>query len=276
MPAVAPDVRVHEARVHLNRPCGDDAFVLGVTLPEEMAPLRAGRFFMLRRKDELSPEIPRPFSVYRQTGPRELEFLVKIHGRGTRALHQSRAGDVIVTIGPLGLGWPDWQANAGPKWFVAGGIGSAPFMMGIEQAIAAGVPADQITYVYGGRTKGFLYDLDLFTDLGVRVIAATDDGSAGFHGNVVQACEHLIESEGKPERVQVFTCGPDPMMKAVVAFADRQGFESWVSLETYMGCGVGICNGCAVGTTPEGQLADWPVAKCCTDGPVFRASDIRF
>ena len=206
----------------------------------------------------------------------KLEFLVKIHGRGTRALHQSREGDEIVTIGPLGLGWPDWQVNAGPKWFVAGGIGSAPFLMGIEQALAAGVPAEHITFVYGGRTQGFLYDLVLFSDLGVRVIAATDDGSAGFHGNVVQACDHLIASDGRPDRVQVFTCGPDPMMKAVVDFADRQGFDSWVSLETYMGCGVGICNGCAVGTTPDGELNAWPVAKCCTDGPVFRSSDIRF
>ncbi len=247
-----------------------------IQLPEPLGPLRAGRFFMLRREDALSPEIPRPFSVYRQTAPDTLEFLVKVHGRGTQALGKTEPGEPLVVVGPLGLGWPDWQPDAGPKWFIAGGIGSAPFYMGISQALEQGVAPDQITMIYGGRSASYLYDLDLFSSLGVRVIAATDDGSLGLHGNVVQAATKLLESEPNPGPVQVFTCGPDPMMKAVVAFAETQGFDSWVSLETYMGCGVGICNGCAVGTV-EGQGLDaWPVVKSCLDGPVFRASDIVF
>jgi dihydroorotate dehydrogenase electron transfer subunit len=256
------------------RPVGDDAFVLGVELPERLAPLAAGRFFMLRRDDDLSPAIPRPFSVYRQDAGGRVEFLVKTLGKGTQALAKTQVGEPVKVVGPLGNGWPAWQSNGSAKWFVGGGIGSAPFYMAIEQALAAGVPAAEITFVYGGRTKGFLYDLDLFRELGVNVVAATDDGSEGFHGNVVGACEQMLGSHSGP--VEIFTCGPDPMMKAVVAFAQRHHFEVWISLETYMGCGVGICNGCAVGTVEDGPFGEWPVAKCCVDGPVFSAAAVQF
>ncbi|MFT4647795.1 MAG: dihydroorotate dehydrogenase electron transfer subunit [Planctomycetota bacterium] len=274
MAAPPSDTQVETAKVHSFRPVGDDAFVLGVTLSGPIAPLTAGRFYMLRRNDDLSPAIPRPFSVYRKGETGAVEFLIKTFGKGTKALAATRVGEEVSLIGPLGNGWPAWQADGTAKWFVGGGIGSAPFYMAIEQALTAGVPADQITFVYGGRSKGFLYDLDLFRALGVKVVAATDDGSEGFHGNVVQACEHMLEGHSGP--VQIYTCGPDPMMKAVVAFARRNDFESWISLETYMGCGVGICNGCAVGTEADGPLGDWPVAKCCVDGPVFSAAAVQF
>ena len=56
--------------------------------------------------------------------------------------------------------------------------------------------------------------------------------------------------------------------------AHERGLEAWLSLETLMGCGVGICNGCPVETRPEGRLGDWPNAKCCVEGPVFRTADI--
>ncbi len=273
MAAPPSDTQVQRATVQSIRPVGDDAFVLEVTLPEALGPLRAGRFFMLKREDDLSPAIPRPFSVYRQAANDRVDFLIKTLGRGTQALANTRVGEKVQLTGPLGNGWPVWEADGSAKWFVGGGIGAAPFFMAIQQAIKAGVEPGKITFVYGGRTKGFLYDLDLFRELGVKVVAATDDGSEGFHGNVVQACESMLgDQEGA---VQVFTCGPDPMMKAVVAFADRNDFQSWISLESYMGCGVGICNGCAVGTKEEGPHGDWPVAKCCVDGPVFASSAVQ-
>ncbi len=273
MAAPPSDTQVQSATVQSIRPVGDDAFVLGVTPEEPYAPLAAGRFFMLRRPDAISPAIPRPFSVYRQDENGVLEFLIKTLGKGTQALALTRVGEPVQLVGPLGNGWPAWQADGSAKWFVGGGIGSAPFYMAIQQAVAAGVAPEQITFVYGGRTKGFLYDLDLFRELGVNVVAATDDGTEGFHGNVVQACESMLGEQSGP--VQIFTCGPDPMMKAVVAFAEANGFASWISLETYMGCGVGICNGCAVGTEEDGPFGDWPVAKCCVDGPVFSSAAVQ-
>ena len=278
MPAPPIDARTFESTVREVRPCGDDGVVLRVSPDRDLEPLRAARFFMLRRLDRLSPEIPRPFSVYRQLPGGDLEFLIKVMGQGTAALAATRPGERLLTVGPLGNGWPEIGPGAPPWVFVAGGIGSAPFYMAIEQALAGtfgpGAAASDMTLIYGAQTAGLLYDLAAFEALGVRVLPATDDGSAGFHGNVVQ-CLQAEQREGRlPERVRILTCGPDPMMEAVAHVAEAAGSPCWVSLETLMGCGVGICNGCPVPTREEGPMGKWPNAKCCVEGPVFSTKAI--
>ena len=279
MPAPPPDARSFRSELVSVRPTGSDGVVLRVRPERELPALRAARFFMLRRADGLSPAIPRPFSLYRQPDG-DLEFLIKVMGSGTRALAESTPGTQLVTVGPLGHGWPTLDGD-GPPWVgVAGGIGSVPFFEGVRQSLAGmdgATPAgeDDWALIYGGRHAGFLYDLDQFLELGVRVVAATDDGSQGFHGNVIECLEHQWELGRLPEEVRLLSCGPEPMMEAVADLARRRGLECHLSLETYMGCGVGICNGCAVATDPEGPLGAWPVAKCCVDGPVFPAAAIR-
>ena len=184
-----------------------------------------------------------------------------------------------MTVGPLGNGWPEIGPGSEPWVFVAGGIGSAPFYMAVEQALSGafgpGPAASEMTLIYGAQTAGLLYDLEAFQALGIRVLPATDDGSAGFEGNVVELLRHEQESGRIPRQVRVLTCGPDPMMEAVAQAAAQSGSPCWVSLETLMGCGVGICNGCAVATRPDSELGAWPVAKCCVDGPVFPAHAIE-
>jgi dihydroorotate dehydrogenase electron transfer subunit len=279
MAAPPPDARSLRSELIDVRPSGCDGVVLRIRPEVPQPQLRAGRFFMLRRADGLSPAIPRPFSIYRQTGE-DLEFLIKVMGPGTRALAESAPGTSLVTVGPLGNGLPQLEASGAPWVMLAGGIGSAPFFEAVRQALAGSenappVDPGHLTLIYGGRDAGYLYDLDLFLDLGVRVLATTDDGSQGFHGNVVQCLEHLWSAEQLPPQVRLLACGPEPMMKAVARVAAQRELPCWLSLETYMGCGVGICNGCAVPTEPGGELDDWPVAKCCVDGPVFPASAIR-
>ena len=246
-----------------------------IELPEASPEIRPGRFFMLRRPEVPVPAIPRPFSVYRQFADGSLEFLIKVIGAGTRSLSEAREGSELIAVGPLGNGFDPFDAEGDPWVMLAGGIGSAPFYGGIEQALASGVPPEHLTMIYGAATESMLYDLDQFEALGARVLASTDDGSRGFHGNVLELLESEWEAGRIPERVRIATCGPEPMMNAVVNAADRRGLESWVSLETLMGCGVGICNGCAVRTRPDGACGDWPVRKCCVDGPVFPSAAIQ-
>jgi dihydroorotate dehydrogenase electron transfer subunit len=279
MPAPPPDARSLGAQVLEVSPCGDDGVILAVRSERELPPVRASRFFMLRRQDALSPLIPRPFSIYRQHGER-LEFLIKVMGRGTRALAESRPGELLTLIGPLGNGWPTLDGDGDPWVLLAGGVGSAPFYMAIEQALtgmdgARPVPATKLSLLFGAARRGLLYDLERLGQLGVAVHAATDDGSLGFRGNVVQLFEHLVTSGRIPGQVRLLACGPDPMLHGVAALAEERGLECWLSLETLMGCGVGICNGCPVETRPEGPLGAWPNAKCCVEGPVFPAAAIR-
>ncbi len=255
------------------RATGDDGVVLRVRTEVELPPIRAARFFMLRREDRLSPAIPRPFSIYRQDG-RDIEFLLKVMGPGTAALAACAPGTALRVIGPLGNGWPALDGD-GPPWvMLAGGIGSAPFYMGIQQALAGmdgrrAARREQLTYLYGAARKGLLYDLDAFRSLGVRVETCTDDGSEGFRGNVLQLLEHLWKSGSLPRDVRLLACGPERMLEAVERLARAKDLRCWLSLETVMGCGVGICNGCPVPTRPEGPMGAWPNAKCCVEGPVF-------
>lgn len=279
MPAPPIDARSQNARVLGVELCGDDGALLRIMPLEPVGLLRAGRFFMLRRVDGTGPYIPRPFSVYRQYDDGSIEFLIKVMGPGTRSLAQSSTGTELVCVGPLGNGFPELEAGT-PKVMVAGGIGSAPFYLLIQQALAgrhgASLAPEDLTLIYGGRKAGFLYDLEAFMDLGVRVLAATDDGSAGFHGNVLDCLHKQWEVGNLPQTVHLLTCGPEPMMEAVAREAAAKNLECWVSLETYMGCGVGICNGCSLATRPDGPLGAWPVAKACVDGPVFSTSAIEF
>jgi len=278
MPAPPSDARSFEAQVVRVEPCGDDAVLLALRPELALPKIRASRFFMLKPLEREAPLIPRPFSIYRQDDG-AVVFLIKKMGRGTRALAAMRPGERARMIGPLGNGWPTLDGD-GPPWvMLAGGVGSAPFYLGLEQALAGmdgATPArpEQLAYLFGAATKGLLYDVDAFRGLGARVFTATDDGSDGYHGNVIGLLRELWERGELPREVRLLACGPERMLEAVEELARENGLAAWLSLETLMGCGVGICNGCPVPTRPEGPLGDWPNAKCCVEGPVFSADAI--
>jgi dihydroorotate dehydrogenase electron transfer subunit len=273
MPAPPPDARSLEGRVVSVRPSGADGVILRLSTATRIPPLRAARFFMLRREDRLSPAIPRPFSVYREVGG-ELEFMIKVMGPGTRALAQSTPGTKLRVIGPLGNGWPALEGGGAPWVMLAGGIGSAPFHMAIEQALAGmdgkrACKPGEVFYLYGAAKKDLLYELAAFEKLGVPVHTCTMDGSAGKKGHVLQLLEELQQAGRIPKQVRLLACGPEKMLEAVEKHARKHALECWLSLETLMGCGVGICNGCPVPTVPGGPMGGWPNAKCCVEGPVF-------
>lgn len=278
MPAPPQDARSFEAEAVSVIQSGDDGAILRLRPSAALPALRAARFFMLRREDRMSPAIPRPFSIYRQVG-RDLEFLLKVMGPGTAALAACTPGTRLRVIGPLGNGWPTLDGEGAPWVMLAGGIGSAPFFMGIEQALRGmdgrrPAAREQITYLYGAARRGLLYDLDAFRALGVRVETCTDDGSHGARGNVVQLLDGLWKSGSLPRDVRLLACGPERMLEAVERLARERNLPCWLSLETVMGCGVGICNGCPVPTMPEGPMGAWPNAKCCVEGPVFSVDQV--
>lgn len=280
MPSPPDDARSFRAEIRSAEPCGPDAVLLRVAPEIPIGTVRASRFFMLRREDGLSPAIPRPFSLYRREGE-ELVFLIQLVGRGTRALAASAPGTPLRCIGPLGNGWPPMD-GAGPPWvLVAGGVGCAPFPLAIEQALrgaegrAPVERAEELTYLFGAASAERLYDRERVAALGVRLLLATDDGSEGFHGTTVALLGSLLDRGELPERVRILACGPEPMLAAVSALAEARDLECWVSLETRMACGVGICNGCPVPTRSGGRFGGWPNAKCCVEGPVFSTGDVR-
>ncbi len=273
MPAPPDDARSLTARVVEVRPLGGDTILLRVEPEQPLPPVRASRFFMLKRLDRLAPLIPRPYSLYRQPDGR-LDFLIKLLGRGSRALAALGPGEALRLVGPLGNGWPTLDGD-GPPWvMLAGGVGSAPFPLAIEQALAGmdgapPCPPEKLHLLFGAAGREQLCDLEGFLATGIAVHTATVDGSHGFRGNVLELLCDLQARGVLPREVRLLACGPEPMLHAVEAHAQTHGLEAWLSLETLMGCGVGICNGCPVPTRADGPLGEWPNAKCCVEGPVF-------
>jgi dihydroorotate dehydrogenase electron transfer subunit len=218
-------------------------WVLSLEAPEVAGTARAGQFVNLGLEGFL---LRRPFSVYRVEGER-IEVILKAVGAGTERLLATRPGDVVSCLGPLGHGF-DFSGGGKSAVLISGGLGVAPMPLAARDARVAGL---RVTWVHGARTAG---ELCAESD-GDDVIMATDDGTSGFAGTAVAAA---------PDADLVLACGPNRMLAAV---ADRWP-EAQVAVETYMGCGTGVCLGCAVPLTRGGY------DRACTEGPVYRAADI--
>ena len=219
-------------------------FVLTLRAPEVAAAVRAGQFVNLGWSP--GPLLRRPFSVYRSLDEEDVEIVLRAVGSGTAALLAMDIGDRVSCLGPLGHGFDFTRGEHAV--LVSGGLGVAPMPIAARDARAAGM---RVTWVHGARTEE---ELCSEAD-GDKVVWATDDGSRGFHGTAVAAA---------PEADVVIACGPNRMLAAV---AERWP-EAQVAVETYMGCGTGVCLGCAV------PLARGGYDRACTEGPVYRARDI--
>jgi dihydroorotate dehydrogenase electron transfer subunit len=219
-------------------------FVVTIAAPEIAASVRAGQFVNLGWSP--GPLLRRPFSVYRAAGD-QIEIVLKAVGEGTSQLLAMTAGDRLSCLGPLGHGF-DLSSGPNSVVLISGGLGVAPMPMAAQEATALGM---RVTWVHGARSGD---ELCSESD-GHEVIWATDDGSKGIAGTAVAAA---------PDADLVLACGPNRMLAAV---ADRWP-NAKVAVETYMGCGTGVCLGCAVPLTRGGY------DRACKEGPVYRAADI--
>jgi len=271
--------RCVDAELVGRRDCGPDAFVLDLRLPEALPAARPGRFAMLSPADGTGPCIPRPFSLYDQPAPDRVTFLVQVMGKGTRALAALAPGAGVTCTLPLGNGF-EVAAPEEEVVMVAGGVGSAPFLLyGRRRAeAAAGLSggAAATHFLFGARSGERLYDRAAFDGMGLRTVLATDDGSVGFAGNVVRCLDAELEAGRIGADARFLACGPEGLLHGFAAFARERGLRAELSLETYMGCGFGVCNACPVPTEPDGPLGAWPWARTCEAGPVFPLTAIRF
>lgn len=252
---------------------GADGVRLDAALPRPLTLVRPSQFFMVRRGDGCGPLLARPFSLYwrdRDGGRDVVSFLLKVHGPGTRALAALRPGDALELVGPLGNGFPDPRSKE-RLVCVAGGVGIATFPLVFARAIEAGVSPSNLVLCFGAARKSQLYEVERYERFGIEVRLATDDGSAGIRGTALDVLRDESARPGPP--VRVFACGPGPMLDAVARFCLDNRIEGFLSLETRMGCGTGVCNACAVPVKGSSN-AGWPVAKACREGPVFAASDL--
>jgi dihydroorotate dehydrogenase electron transfer subunit len=177
-------------------------------------------------------------------------------------------GAPMALLGPLGKPFAPVEGGAG-DWLVAGGVGLAPLLWFAERY------RQGHQLVYGARSAADLVLLDEIRAAGARVILTTEDGSApaGWpvtRGRVTDALAEHLPRHASPS-ARVLTCGPNPMMRAVVELARAHDLPCLVSVEGEMACGIGACLGCAL------PLRDGtkPFAYACVDGPVFDAARVE-
>jgi dihydroorotate dehydrogenase electron transfer subunit len=237
-------VFLFDAPIAGRRSVAHGMFAISLEAPEIASSVRAGQFVNLGWSP--GPLLRRPFSVYRTDGDR-IEIVLKSSGVGTARLLAMRDGDTVSCLGPLGRGF-NLEVGARSVALVSGGVGVAPMPLAAKEAAALGM---RITWVHGARSAA-----DLCSEwAGDEVIWATDDGSRGFRGTAVAAA---------PDTDLVLACGPNRMLAAV----SERWPDALVAVETYMGCGTGVCLGCAVPMTGGGY------DRACSEGPVFRAATV--
>ena len=189
--------------------------------------------------------------VYRVTGPKT----------GTESFSKLTKGAQLDLLGPLGNGFPLEEAAGKKVFLMGGGIGVPPMLETMKQ-----LDAEKIA-VLGYRDELFLNDE--FGKNG-QVYIATEDGSAGTRGNVMDAIR-----ENELEADVIFACGPKPMLRAIKAYALEKGIPCWISMEERMACGIGACLGCVCQSTEVDEHSHVHNKRVCKDGPVFRSTEVE-
>ena len=222
----------------------------------------------------------RPFSVHCVKG-KTVFILFRIRGRGTKILSEYKPGDRLNIIGPLGKGFrvspqsivhsPQGERDI----IVAGGLGVAPLLFLAQKLTTVNSPypnghKQSIVHrlvLLGANTKKEILCEQEFKNMGYRVIIATEDGSKGYKGTAVGLLKKLTTNDYRLT-TNIYACGPEAMFKGIKkVIGKNKNINCQVSFEQFMGCGLGICCGCAIETKAGYK-------KVCKDGPVFDLKDI--
>jgi len=279
---------VEHAEILQHEAHAGEQYTLRINAPEIAAHAEPGSFVHL----QVDPNRPlrRPISIMR-TDPHSgtVDFLYKVFGEGTRLLSQRKVGEKLDILGPIGSPFVPHMERTRPL-LIGGGVGIPPMIflaerlrtikgayspfviMGSEvpfpfqsrpsQIMVPGVPAEVIAA------------MPLLEDWGIASRLASLQGYPGcFEGYVTDLARHWLDAltDEQRQEVEVFSCGPHPMLEAVAKLAAEYHLPCQVSMEEFMACGVGGCAGCVV----EVQTEKGPAMKrVCVDGPVFDARSV--
>jgi dihydroorotate dehydrogenase electron transfer subunit len=228
-----------------------------------------GQFLHVRVHSSLA--LRRPFSVHKVEGS-SVFILFKVRGRGTLLLSRYRKGQALDIIGPLGNGFNHQSpiTNHQSPILVGGGMGVAPLVflaqkiskvLGLESRVSGLV-------LLGVKNRNEILCKDDFKRLGFRVLVATEDGSIGFRGTVIELLKRELLVINPQQPTKIYACGPKEMFYELAdILADYPQIECETSFEQFMGCGIGACLGCVI-KTRQGYK------RVCKDGPVFDIRDV--
>lgn len=252
-------MRARQARVVEARRLAPEVFSVWLKEPTLARLARPGQFLNVAVGDCLAPILRRPVSVADVHSGR-LRLVFRIRGSGTVWMSRARAGDTWDLLGPLGK--PVTVPKKGDVLLCGGGVGIAPLLL-LARSLCR---RRQVVALLGARNRQELILVNDFRRLGVTVLAATDDGSAGFKGTAAELLENEVELRGKD--TVVYACGPKPMLQNILA--RMPGLPVWGFVEERMGCGTGLCYCCALPAREGGYI------RFCSEGPVVDLRRVKF
>ena len=212
---------------------------------------RSGQFINIELTGKY---LRRPISVA-DYDDKTVTIIYKVVGSGTEQMRGMAAGEKLDILTGLGNGFST-DNDAKRPLLVGGGVGVPPMYNLCKRLLSEG---KRPTVIIGFNTKAELFYEEEFKALGVDVVVATADGSAGVKGFVTDAIR-----EAKVEFDYLYTCGPLPMLKALY---DATDVPAEFSFEERMGCGFGACMGCSCKTKYGNK-------RICKDGPVLKREEI--
>ena len=194
----------------------------------------------------------RPISIFDCT-ENELSIIYKVVGTGTEVMSKMPAGTQLDCLVGLGNGFDISAAGENPV-VIGGGVGVPPMYYLAKKLIADG---KKVTAILGFNKADEVFGKEDFESIGCNTIVTTVDGSMGVNGFVTDALKDI-------DYTYVFTCGPEPMLKAIYNTATTSG---QFSFEERMGCGFGACMGCSCKTKYGNK-------RICKEGPVLVKEEI--
>ncbi len=249
-------------------------FILWIDCPLIANQVRPGQFVMLRVSDDRIPLLRRPFSIYK-TYPTDhpekkkrgyLVIVYKTVGQGTQKMTALRTGQRVRLIGPLGNGFTRPPLPSPENYILVGGGMGIVSLFSLTEMLGG----RDLTVLIGGKTRTDILCVDDFKNLESKVLIATEDGSLGIRGTVVDLFFSQRKTFRRNEKYSIYACGPVAMLRALAGAVTFKNLTCQASFEARMGCGFGACWGCVIRTKDPKT----PYQRVCTDGPVFRLEDI--
>ena len=245
--------------VLVNEPLINDfIYLMKIKEPAISSSAKPGQFLEIKTGD--SPLLRKPISIFEVNKTEgTISILYQVKGQGTRNLAKFNKGQPIDLIGPLGNGFTVDKFDR-KCLLIGGGIGVAPlYDLGLKLKEAG----NEVEIILGFGSLDTSYALDYFSKLG-KVMIATMDGSLGIKGTIGE----VLESYDLTSISKAYACGPEAMLQYLKSFEDRLDLE--LSLEAYMGCGLGACLSCVC------KMTDGEYKRVCKEGPVFKAKEVSF
>lgn len=241
---------------------GTDIYSLWLDAPQIASKAKPGQFISVYSNDS-GRVLPRPISICeidREKGA--LRIVYRIAGKGTKEFSDMKAGETLDILGPLGNGFPMDVIKGKRVFMMGGGIGVPPMVQTAKEAEA------EVTVIAGYRNSEIFLKEEL--EQNGTLVIATEDGSVGTKGNVMDAIrEKHLEAD------VIFACGPTPMLRAIKTYAEENGILCYISMEEKMACGVGACLACVCKSKDVDHHSHVHNKRICKDGPVFLSTEVE-